>query len=382
MQTLVQENDLSSDEISTLRAIVVNFGSNERLLQFPNKTLSINENDCDYNCLEIAIQLEAIEILLDAKERGYVGLERNGVPQILGQGQYNVVQLAYTQENKKGPIALKPCDLAKEKHDGEAFTRTAQLTELFIGPPSGIYRRNRITSDLQDMFCDIGKKFKINVPHVIASVFGAEVKKIPCIAMEWLDGLTLCQAARKKQILYDSEFIRRESWMQILDILAGQIDRHPNNVMLTKNGPVAFDHDLSFPTHPPRSFASIIPKVIAMTMGMPEDGRPAVAVDGVMTHNYCMLPVIDSEMYTIITNLDLQKLKGMYQKRGLPRSAMKAAMARAQALKKKAEKLKQRGLVIEPNEWEHSEKVKTLCSSDNFYAKWHFSSYHEKTKTE
>jgi hypothetical protein len=53
----------------------------------PNKSFSINENDYDCNCLEIALQAEAIEILLDAKERSQVRLERNcpSPPKQLGE---------------------------------------------------------------------------------------------------------------------------------------------------------------------------------------------------------------------------------------------------------------------------------------------------------
>ncbi|MDR1528517.1 MAG: hypothetical protein LBS22_02960 [Puniceicoccales bacterium] len=377
VQAFVQKSDLSSDEMSTLKAALVGFGSNEKLIRFSDESLSINENYYDYNCLGIALQIEAIEMLLDAKEKGCVGLERNGQPQTLGQGRYNVVQLAYAKKNKEGPIVLKPCDLSKQRQDASTFAHAAQSMQLLIGPACGSYGRNRATSRLQDMFCNIGKKNGINVPCVMASVFAAEIYGVPCIAMERLDGPLLGQALCAGEIPCDNSFTCRATWIQVQDILTGQIDRHPNNVIQTKDGLVAIDHDLSFLTCPPRSFASIIPEVIVMPTDRIEDGHPVeTAVDGVKTSSYCMPPVIDSEMYTVIMGIDLNELGEMYRECNLTRLQIKTAMARAQALKKKVEELKNKQLVIEPNEWAQSEQVKTHCNARNFYAKWYLSFRH------
>ncbi|MDR0742207.1 MAG: hypothetical protein LBE98_01965 [Puniceicoccales bacterium] len=377
VQTFVQKSDLSSDEMSTLKTALVGFGSNEKLIRFPNKFSSINENDCDQHCLGIALQIEAIEMLLDAKEKGCVGLERNGPSQMLGQGRYNAVHLAYTKKNQEGPIVLKACDLYKQKQNFSTFAYAAQSMQLFIGPACGTYRRNKATSKLQDMLCNIGKKHGIDVPHVIASVSAAETCGISCIAMERLDGISLGQALSEGKILCNNDFVRRETWIQVHDILAGQIDRHLNNVIQTKNGPVAVDHDLSFLTYPPRSFASIIPKVIVMPTDRVEgDHSVETAVDGVKTSNYCMPPVIDWEMHTVIMNIDLNELGEMYRECNLTRLQIEAAVERVRALKDKVEELKRCDLVIKPDEWEQSEQVKTHCNTYNFYAKWHLSFRH------
>jgi hypothetical protein len=382
IQIFVCRNDLSPDEMSQLRTAVIDFGGNKKLIRFPNKTSSINENDCDSNCLDLSLKLEAIEILLDAKEKGYVGLERNGPPEILGHGRYNTVQLAYTKKNKEGPIVLKPCDLSKQNLDFGTFIHATQSIQLFVGSACGSYRRNKATSMVQDMLCDIGKKNGITVPHVIASVFAAEMQEDPYIAMERLNGRTIWQASRLKKIPYNNTFIGRETWIQLLDILTGQIDRHANNVMLIEDDVVkeedgqvvAFDHDLSFVTHPPRSFASIIPKVISIPSRIIEDGHLIkTAIDGQKASNYCMPPVIDMEMYTVIENLDLNELENMYRGRGLIESQIEAAIARARELQTKVQQLKDQGLIIEPNEWVSSPLVQAHCNAHNFYAKWHLS---------
>jgi hypothetical protein len=70
MRTFVQQNGLSSDEISILKASLVAFGGNEEVVKlYPNHSSSINASDHNKHCLEITLQIEATEILLDAKER-------------------------------------------------------------------------------------------------------------------------------------------------------------------------------------------------------------------------------------------------------------------------------------------------------------------------
>jgi hypothetical protein len=100
----------------------------------PNKSFSINENDYDYNCLEIALQAEAIEILLDAKERSQVRLERNypPPPKQLGEGQYNVILLTHIRKNETGSIILTPCNQSS-KNDLSRFKQYIQSKYIFFG---------------------------------------------------------------------------------------------------------------------------------------------------------------------------------------------------------------------------------------------------------
>ncbi|MDR2603522.1 MAG: hypothetical protein LBC11_03105 [Puniceicoccales bacterium] len=358
MRAFVQGNNLSLDEISTLRTALANFSRNEEVIRlYPGHSSSINASDHNQYCFRIALRIEAIEILLDAKEKNYVRLERNGPPETLGRGQYNTVLLAYTKKNKKRAIVLKPCDRSKQEQDSKRFNDDSQLMKQLVGYRSGSHRRNKATSRLQDMLCDIGLRNGITVPHVIASVFGAEVNGIPCIGMEKVDGLTLAQAVREGKIPSENnDFIRSATWVQLQDVLTGQIDRHGNNIILAKGTiPVAIDHDLSFSTSQARTSAGTIPKTL-------------FAVDDASLRNHCIPPVIDEDMYKVIKDINLDELEKMYRECGLTSSEIDPAMARAQALKKKVEKLKQHGLVIKPDEWERSEQVKRLCTPKNFYA--------------
>ncbi|MDR2432544.1 MAG: hypothetical protein LBD34_02210 [Puniceicoccales bacterium] len=253
--------------------------------------------------------------------------------------------------------------LRQQVEDMTAFVKGTKIVERFIGTVSGSYRRNQATVRVEDMLRTIGKEKGTVVPHVIATVSAAEMKGVPFIAMEMLNGESLGKAAYEKKIKYDNDFIRQETWMQLQDVLTGQIDRHGDNVMLTENGPVAIDHDLSFPTSPPRDFADKVPKSLVGLFQVRSRQKKKLittelAVDEKSPRNYCVPPVIDQEMFGIITAIDLDKLRATYQECGLTRLEIQAAMGRAEGLKRAAEKLKNQGRVIESDQWETSPLVK------------------------
>jgi hypothetical protein len=364
----VRQNDLAKDEISDLK-LMLRILCNVPIIECENGDFTINEYDRDPHCRTIALQAESLEILLDAKACGQVGLERNVPPPVkaLGSGNFNTVQLAHRKPGIDGgealePIVLKPCDHSKS---AEVLAKVVDQMENSIGPATGSYRRNLATAGVQDMLCEIGAKKSIAVPHVIATVSAAEMDGTPCIAMEMLEGQTLRKTVNAKSIELTNEFMCRETWTQIHDILTGQIDRYGGNVILTKDGPVAIDHDLSFPTNPPRGIAGTVPLSLVAQFG--------VAVDGISPRNYGMPPVIDREMHDVIMAIDLPALKNMYEECGLTKPEVDAAMARARGLKDAAQQLESVGRVIEPNTWASQFLlVSEHCNRQNFYAFRHF----------
>ncbi|MDR1528516.1 MAG: hypothetical protein LBS22_02955 [Puniceicoccales bacterium] len=85
---------------------------------------------------------------------------------------------------------------------------------------------------------------------------------------------------------------------------------------MTKYGPVAIDHDLSFPTLFSRSFAD----TIKLDAGRVKNGRHVQnAVDGMTPNGYCMLPVMDEDTYALTMAVDLDDLlvlRKKYRKKG------------------------------------------------------------------
>jgi hypothetical protein len=164
--------------------------------------------------------------------------------------------------------------------------------------------------------------------------------------------------------------------MQLQDVLTGQVDRHGNNVILTENGPVAIDHDLSFPTNPLRNLPDQVPESLVDLFQVPSRHKKKsltleLAVHKKSPRNYCMPPVIDQEMFDVIMAIDLDKLRATYQECGLTRFEIQAAMGRAEGLKMAAEGLKNQGRVIAPNKWATSLLIKRSCNRRNFYALRH-----------
>jgi DNA-binding transcriptional ArsR family regulator len=382
---IVQQNDLSKDEMLKLKQGLRKLCGTP-IIKCSNGDFPINEYDHDPHCLDIALKAESLEILLDAKACGQVGLEKNVPPEVkvLGKGQMNTVQLAHRKpgidgREASGPIALKPCDHSKS---ADVLKTGAKAMKTIIGTATGSYRRNLATAGVQNMLCKIGTGMTIDVPRVIASVSAAEINGIPCIAMEMLEGKNINECINRGSIKQNEvpadggQFICRETWTQIHDILTGQLDRHCANMMVTKNGPTAIDHDLSFPTKSARKFADSVPETLVAIFQnsnglLWEGSTTGQSVDGISVRNYCMPPIIDRDMYNVIMAIDLDELKNMYQGCGLTRPEIDAAMARARGLKDAAQRLMGYGLVIEPGEWESSPLVQEWCNRLNSYAYRH-----------
>jgi hypothetical protein len=381
--SFVQNNNLSQDEIAMLRRSLQDL-CGKPIIQCSNDgSFSINECERIPECRSIALQVEALEILLDARECGHVRLERNVPPEIktLGKGNVNAVKLAHAQRDGIDPIAIKPCDQSRKEsgEDGlpqglprefppDTLKKIKELQEkeliAGIGSVSGSYRRNKATSRLQNMLIGIGEQRRIEVPHVVATVSAAEMNGVPYIAMEALDGKTIHDTVTTNaEGVWKKKFVARETWIQLQDVLTGQIDRHGNNVMLTSDGPIAIDHDLSFPTNPPRELADTVPTIIS---------TGASAIDYKTARNYCMPPVIDREMFDVIMAIDVDTLANMYQECGLTRLEIQSALSRARGLKEHALAMEKEGLVIDPTEWIRSEIVTQHCNESNFYAMRHY----------
>ncbi|MDR1255729.1 MAG: hypothetical protein LBJ94_02285 [Puniceicoccales bacterium] len=326
LKIFVQGNDLSKNGIAaTLRKVIVQLGGNGSTVQLASGNFSINECD-NPACRKMAWQIEELQVLLDARANGQVNLEISVSPpiKILNGASHSTLQLAHRGKGGQEPMLLKPCG---KKND--------------FGVETGGYGRNLATSELQDMFVKVGASLGMAVPHVVASVSAAEANGEAYIAMEYLEGATVSGSVGRKQLLYNNEFIRCETWLQLMDILTGQMDRRGDNVMYIENSPIGIDHDFSFPTDPPQKFAGSIPDQLARKIGKHEWAD----------RNYGMPPIIDRQMRDVIGALDLKELEAMYRKCGLTKLELSAAMSRARELKSRVKALS-RSQIIAPSAWE------------------------------
>jgi hypothetical protein len=357
-------NNLSPQNIEYLRNTVTNLVTSP-IIQLQNGLFSINECDgFDCSCVDIGLEAEATIMTLDAIEARQTGL----IPaEILGAGNFNTVRKSRTISGRN--VALKPCDLHKMVSNRAAFfQKDAQQQKILIGGSTGTYRRNKATKVVQDMMMRVG------APKVMTEVSAGTMRQPDgsqkaCMVMDFLGGTTIHRevfpglAANngviKHTIPMTNEFIRHETWIQLEDILTGQIDRHSGNVMYNSGTPVGVDHDMSFPSSYVRpGLTSVIPGIID------DNGQNPWSVPGIRFRNFCMPPVIDKTMYDAIKSIDLKNLESKYRACGLTRFEISAAMRRAEMLQIAADRVQ----VIAPEAWATSRWVQQLCKRSNFYA--------------
>lgn len=181
-------------------------------------------------------------------------------------------------------------------------------------------------------------------------------------------GVMQMQEKTPEQLQEIAQHRQECTWLQLIDCLSGQIDRHGNNARRTAEGHlVGIDNDLSFPTATKRPrIASRLPENLGAGFGIFASG-----VDGVGMRNYGMPPVIDGEMYRAIMDLNPQEIKNSLQNppwgMGLSLQEAEAAMDRAIALRAMAEALQASGRVIDSDQWATSPTVFVACNCGNCY---------------
>jgi hypothetical protein len=140
-------------QIDSLRRLVTELGSKPMIpREDDNNLYSINESDHEDPWQSMVLKIEALQILLDAKESGQFGLR--GEVRALGEGDCNEVGMI---DGKDGnPMVVKLCDRDKKIELNRKFRSTMRTMETGIGPATGIYRRNKAASKLQDLIIEIG----------------------------------------------------------------------------------------------------------------------------------------------------------------------------------------------------------------------------------
>ncbi|MDR1375671.1 MAG: hypothetical protein LBJ45_02570 [Holosporaceae bacterium] len=358
----VLDNNLSQQELRDLRE-AINSLCNDPILRFSNGMFSINENDSMEACLDIALEAEATIITLDAKKNGMVNLRSEGA---LGAGFFNTVHKSKAADGRR--IALKPCDAQKISGDRRGFLSKATSMRPFTGNTAGMYRRNMATIAVQQMMSKLGSPNDVVVNACAGTMQAPNGGQAACLVMDRLNGETVRETAsdlvvRGQHISLTNEFKRRETWLQIEDIITGQIDRHGQNVMYNSGHSIGIDHDMSFPStwDRPQLAREIPDKTV-------DNGWERWSVPGKQFRTFCMPPVIDSDMYNAIMSMDVNELWRNLRECGLTRPEIDGAIKRTRLLKTSATRLMNNGMVIQPSAWATSQRVAIHCNRNNFYA--------------
>lgn len=350
-------------------------------------------------CIEIAQEIESALCALDAKINGGCVEEAS----FKAKGQCNS-SYETTMPNGETRI-LKPNDKFAMGAAGACSFTNVQIS--YLGTVIGNHARNLATHAVQELMEARGAPHVgVNISSAVNISSDVDQRGRTYISMEVAEkkfdrkdilnnttkvGPEPAPGVEDARPTVASNFIESETWLQLEDILTGQIDRHGNNLHISATGHVkGFDHDSSFPTLQrntntgekcgkwicEENVATRIPKVLAAA---DENGnffrghfRGTYSVDGGSVRNFCMPPVIDTKMYGAIMNLDLNLLELRYRDSGLTRPEIDAAMARASLLKEEVKRMVLEDKVIKPDQWGNSALLRDKgCNSANFYAFYH-----------
>lgn len=350
-------------------------------------------------CMDITLATDHVLMILDAKMSGSEGFKKG---KQLGEGAMNAVYLATTPSGQK--VAIKSDDVHNRRlqyykicNNGASvpeyradrktaydYDKAINCQFQHIGTRTGTYRRNLATEGVQEIMMKY-----YGAPQVIAPVVAALTnEKDPdgypevVLAMPVLDNGDY-ETTR--------EYIKNETWLQIEDCFTGQLDRHHGNVMFDEKGnPQGIDHDFCFPTYMGRpKLANIVPDKISSNYSLKTTADPTEspvsinrmifkfesAVDEVgLPRNFCLPPVIDTNMRNAILNLDLKTLESKYRESGLTRAEIYPAMERAKEIQKFVREMP-KNQIIQPDQWSE-EKIRDLgCDEFNCYALRHAFEY-------
>jgi hypothetical protein len=357
------KDTLTRQEVNSMSKALVAL-VNEPILRLNNGLFAINECDSAEACLDFAIIVEAEIMQLDAIANKQVGLT---LGKKLGSGAFNTVHESELPSGKK--VATKNCDAQKMRSNRRKFINDGIDTSKVTGHIVGSYRHNMATVAIHDMMKELGL---MSVDVVAGCSAGMVLDKrtfVPSLVMD-MAGKTVGSIARdeysKRRLLRSNRYIRTDTCLQIIDVICGQVDRHASNLSIDDKtgGVVAFDNDWSFPSSRSRpGLTKCIPDKL-----IDRGNEPWAAVPGRMFRTFCMPPVIDTNMFDAINNLDLKKLKSICEGCGLTPGEVDATVFRGKLLKEAATRLYVAEKVISPNDWVGSPVVKRLCSPKNFYA--------------
>lgn len=393
---------------------------------------------------ELAKNSDELRWIVTECDRLSVALEALNHPAIvevsrhkLGEGNCNTVFLA--KDADENEIVVKPCDKSGDRMQVYGIEKTgsgekktnAKMAKANLGTVNAtLGARNFATSKINEYIKKIGHSLnpQVDIPDVVAAAWGAMCNKEPSIAMERISGKTAKEFFKNRGNLTPN-LIKEYAWIQLIDVITGNTDRHYGNIMIYRDADgecyaKAIDHELSFPTkgrnennnfknisedqqgcemvvdhlvaaygtkgviitpditsHAPMRLFAVKGSDGKSVMGMSES---TISVDGLSARNYCIPWVIDRDMERVIDAIDPKMIKKICETEGLTAAETEPTYARICDLKKK---IQNRGVVnqnnknkiiqnckitvIEPNEWDEEVLKNCGCDETNSYALSH-----------
>ncbi|MDR1438138.1 MAG: hypothetical protein LBI69_03715 [Puniceicoccales bacterium] len=305
------------------------------LLNCINEYANIEKNQC---ITQIGRSVEAI--IINAMSIAF-GNANNVIFVGFSKGKFSKV--LYYREND-GPCVFKSLISDANPSDTDMEVRWGIPRNTTIG-------RNLAPQVVNAYLSEIG-----GAPRVVVEAKLKVANGVPGISMEQAPGREVMQSATW-DIANDPEYRRQETWLQLIDCITGELDRHGNNVFYDPKTQklTAIDFDGSFPIQQLRNAVILIDsngkfrvdnemrKAIKdknLANSIPDclyivrkDIEIACGIDELGVQNYCMPPVIDETMKEAILKIDINELQSRLEKTGLSDEQIKAAMVRVQCMK-------------------------------------------------
>jgi hypothetical protein len=363
------------EQLQNVKSEKINWSASAEACRLLLKQLgkdAANESNEDAICL--GRNVESLLICCDACARGHVWFAK------LQDFQRGMFSQTYTFSDGTKSYVFKPiipldkpnaCDMSR-RYGTSYFTQFAR--ELAPG-------------QLNAFMVDLGKSFGIQIPNLHvkthSGVIGGQVGTV----METAHGTSMAHQ-RSSNFYNKPDFRQQETWLQLMDCLLGQYDRHSGNVFWDGNDITAIDQDISFPdpklrlsaqftdrhgihdvTEQMRQYAQAVDMVNQVPLRLyrkhSEGGR---AVDGLAgAWNYCMPWVIDEDMRTLIMAIKSETFRQFLETTGLTAGQINAAVARLGSMQTHITAGRVR--IIAPNAW--GSDLLNECTSWNSYFMWH-----------
>ncbi|MDR0340156.1 MAG: hypothetical protein LBH53_01175 [Puniceicoccales bacterium] len=253
--------------------------------------------------------IQALLLFAEARKMGNVELDRR--LHFLGSG--DKAKIYSYRGQKGGRMAFKELPKSNWREDG-----WDAVANLAVGA-------------LCDLLATRG------APPLVVRAIPAVVNGKVGLAMPIVPGKNLRRHPNNSAFWKSPSFRRQEIWLQILDCIGGETDRYVRNVFWDEATETltAIDSDTSFP------LSHRCPTI--RWDPVTKEGRP---------QRYCIPPVIDTDIWTVIEGLSEEELRECLQEIGFFGEQIDAACARLKALKS------HKFCVITPDQWANDELLR------------------------
>jgi hypothetical protein len=245
--------------------------------------------------------------------------------------------------------------------------------------------RETVPQALNTFLQELGAPMGIQVPDLFVKMHPGIVDGQIGSVMEKARGVRMDHVNGEHALQCNPDFRREETYLQLLDCLMGQYDRHAHNVFWDGNHIKAIDHDISFSDpnlrllsqfrdrygrRPVTDQMRAHARAVDLVNRVPTQffGESRGAVDGLAGWwNGCMPRVIDEHMYWTIKAIDIDKFRRFLERAGFTPGQIDAVVNRLRSMLEHIRSGHTR--VIACTAWRTDPLPE--CTTQNTYFMWH-----------